>query len=220
MRATFETFDPQGQSKKKDLLYQRLGEPGNSKTLVVFTGPQEIRGVKLLSIQQRGAEAEQYLFTPATQRVRRIAQQERSSRFIGTDFSIEDIGEPSLDDFSYRLLPNVDIIDGHKTYKVEADPTDPTRTQYKFIYYWLAQDVPVILHAELYDAQGREVRVFHASQIKRVSGIWGARRREMSTLADRTRTVLTIDEVKFNLNLDDKLFTPEALQTTTDPASR
>ena len=70
MRATFESFDKQGHSKKRELLYRRLGEPGNSKTLVVFTGPEEIRGVKLLSINQRGAELRQYLFIPATKRVR------------------------------------------------------------------------------------------------------------------------------------------------------
>ena len=109
-------------------------------------------------------------------------------------------------------LGDAETIEGHKTYKVEATPVDRARSQYKFLYYWVAQDAPVILHAEMYDAQGREVRVLHASGLKRVSGIWGARHMEMSSVQDRTRTVLSIEEVKFNTNVDEKLFTPQGLE--------
>ena len=99
----------------------RIGAPGDSKTLVAFTAPKEIRGVVLLSINQRGAAASQYVYTPATQRVRSVVQQERSARFIGTDFTFDDIGERVLDNFAYKLIGDADSIDGHKTYKVEAD---------------------------------------------------------------------------------------------------
>jgi hypothetical protein len=211
MRASFEIFDKEGHRTKKEFTYRRIGSPGDSKTLVVFTNPEEIRGVALLSINRREVSDRQYMYIPATQRVRTVATQERSARFIGTDFTFEDIEERVLDDFSYRMLGEAETIEGHKTWKVEAIPTDSSRSQYKFIYYWVAQDVPVILHGEMYDAQGREVRVLHASQIKRVSGISGARRTEMTSVLTGTKTVLVIDDVKFNTNLDEKLFTPEEL---------
>ena len=71
-------------------------------------------------------------------------------------------------------LPTADwrgeTVDGHKTYKVEATPVDSSRSQYKYIYYWVAQDVPVILFAEMYDAQGRKVRVLHATDLKKEGG--------------------------------------------------
>jgi hypothetical protein len=211
MRASFEVFDKDGKHTKKEFTYRRIGSPGESRTLVVFTAPEEIRGVALLSINQRGVSDRQYMYTPATQRVRAVVPQERSARFIGTDFTFEDIAERVLDDFTYSLIGEADIIEGHKTWKVEATPVDPSRSQYKYIYYWAAQDVPVILHAEMYDAQGREVRVLHASQIKRVSGISGARRTEMASVLTGTRTLLVIDDAKFNLTIDEKLFTPEGL---------
>ena len=165
----------------------------------------------LLSINQRGVSERQYVYTPATQRVRSVVPQERSARFIGTDFTFEDIGERVLDDFTYRLIGDAETMEGHKTYKVEATPVDPSRSQYKYIYYWVAQDVPVILFAEMYDAQGRKVRVLHATDLKREGGVWGARHTEMRTVQDGTRTVLTIDRVKFNTKPDEKLFTPQGL---------
>jgi hypothetical protein len=211
MRASFQVFDKQGHSVKKEFTYRRIGSPGDSKTLVVFTSPAEIRGVALLSINRRGVSARQYIYTPATQRVRSVVAQERTARFIGTDFTFEDIAERILDDFTYRPIDDKETIEGRKTWKVEATPVDSSRSQYKYIYYWVAQDAPVILHAEFYDAQGRQVRVLHAGQIKHVDGVWGARHTEMSTVQDGTRTVLNIDEVKFNTGLDEKLFTPQGL---------
>jgi len=216
MKADFEVYDRQGQSAKKEFTYMRIGTPEDKKTLVAFTAPKEIRGVVLLSINQHGtvanqAAASQYVYTPATERVRSVVQQERSARFIGTDFTFEDIGEGVLDGFNYKLIGEADSIDGHKTYKIEATPVEQGRSQYKYIYYWVAQDVPVILFAEFYDAQGREVRVLHATTLKRENGVWGARHTEMRTVADGTRTVLTINGVKFNTKPDEKLFTPQGM---------
>lgn len=211
MKAEFEVFDKQGEKGKREFTLMRLQTGGESKTLVAFTAPHEIRGVVLLSINEKGKPASQSMYTPATQRVRSVVQQERSARFIGTDFTFEDIGERVLDDFNYKLIGNGELIDGHKTYKIEADPAAADRSQYKHIYYWVAQDVPVILFAELYDANGSKVRVMHATTLKRENGIWGARHTEMRTIADGTRTVLTINSVKFNTKPDAKLFTPEGM---------
>jgi hypothetical protein len=211
MKANFQVFDNQGHSAKKDFIYRRIGSPGDSKTEVVFTGPKEIRGVALLSINQQGDSERQYVYTPATERVRSVVPQERSARFIGTDFTFEDIGERVLGDFAYRLIDDNEVMEGHKTYKVEAIPVDASRSQYKYIYYWVAQDVPVILFAEMYDAQGRKMRVLHATDLKHEGGVWGARHTEMRTVPDGTRTVLTIDTVKFNTKPDEKLFTPQGL---------
>jgi hypothetical protein len=211
LKANFQAFDAKGQSAKKEFIFRRMGAPGNTKTEVVFTGPKEIRGVVLLSVDQQGQGERQYVYAPATQRVRNVVPQERSARFIGTDFTFEDIGERTLENFTYRLIGDAETIEGHKTYKIEAVPVDASRSQYKFVYYWVAQDVPVVVFAEMYDAQGKKVRVLHATDIKHEGGVWGARHTEMRTVADGTRTVLTIDSAKFNTKPDEKLFTPEGL---------
>jgi hypothetical protein len=210
-RADFEVFDKDNHSSKKKFLYRRIGSQENSKILVVFSDPQEVRGVALLSLAQQGAPPRQYIYTPAIGRVRNVAPQERSARFIGTDFTYEDISERVLDDFSYKLIGDSETMENHKTFKIEATPADADRSQYKLIYYWVAQDVPVILHAEMYDSQGKEVRTLHATDLKHVNGIWGARHVEMDSVQDGTKTMLTIDEVKFNTGLDEKLFTPDGL---------
>lgn len=211
MRGEFLVFENGGHRVTKDFIYRHMGSAGESKTEVVFSGPKEIRGIALLSISRQGGAEQQYVYTPATDRVRSVVQQERSARFLGTDFTFEDIGERTRGEFTYRLIGDGGTMEGHKTYKIEAIPADVSKSQYKYVYYWVAQDVPVILFAEMYGAQGQKVRVMHATDIKREGGIWGARHTEMRTIQDGTRTVLTIDSVKFNTKPDEKLFTPQGL---------
>src|SRR5579863_4582513 len=212
LRATLDVTDKDGHTVKKKFVLSRVGSFGNGQTLVRFTDPQELRGVTLLSINQPGITDRQWIYTPATERVRSVAPRERSERFAGSDFTYEDIAEPALDDFAYQQLPAEDIIENHETVKVDATPVAPDRSQYKFIYYWVAQNVPCILHAEMYDQDGRKVREMHASGLRKESGIWGARKTEMRSLLEGTKSVLTIDEIHLNTGLDGALFTPEALE--------
>ena len=65
----------------------------------------------------------------------------------------------------------------------------------------------------MYDRDGKLVRELHASALKKVSGMWGARHVEMKSVEEKTRTVLTIDEAKFNQHLDEKLFAPDNLDS-------
>jgi hypothetical protein len=219
MRAGFAVFDRGGRNSIKEFTYRRIVAAGESRTLVEFTAPAEIRGVALLSINPTGEPAHQYLYTPATQRVRTVAAQQRTARFLGTDFSFEDIQERRLADWSYQLLGDADLIDGHKTYKIQATPVSPADSQYKFIYLWIAQDIPVALTTEMYDELGTKVRTEHATQLKRVAGYWGARRTEVQTVREGTHTVLSISEVRFNTGMDHLMFTPEALEAASHTAT-
>jgi hypothetical protein len=212
LRATLDVTDKDGHTVKKRITISRVGSFGNGKALVRFTDPPELRGVTLLWIRQPGVADLQWIYTPATERVRSVPPRERSERFAGSDFTYEDIAGHSIDDFTYEPLPAQDIIDNHKTVKIVATPVAPDRSQYKFIYYWVAQDVPCILHAEMYDQDGHKVRETHASGLHKESGIWGARKTEMRSTLESTKSVLTIDEIHLNTGLDSALFTPEALE--------
>lgn len=211
-RATMEVYDKKGTVRRKKFVYRKLGGLGNSKTLVRFTEPAEVRGVGLLSLNERGTADRQWMYTPAIQRVRRIAAQERRQRFIGADFTNEDMAERVLDDYSYKLLGEGEVVDGRKTYKIEGRPVAPDKSQYAYVYLWVPQDVPYVVLAEMYDQQGQRLRVLQASQLEKVSGIWVAKRIEMSTPPEGTKTTLLIEEMRFNSGLKEDLFTQQALE--------
>jgi len=211
-RGQLDVIDKKGTSRKKNFAFRRLGAFGNSKTLLRFTDPPEVRGVGLLSINQQGINERQWMFTPAIQRVRRIAPQERARRFLGTDFSNEDMAERVLDDFEYRMLGEGGDVDGRKTWKIEGKPVSPDKSQYKFVYLWIAKDIPYAVLAEYYDQSGKLGRVLKSMQIEKIAGIWLSRAVEMSTPSEGTKSVLAISDVKFNQGLKEEVFTLQALE--------
>jgi hypothetical protein len=212
-RATMETVDKKGAARRKKFVFRKLGGLGNSKTLVRFTEPAEVRGVGLLSLNQGGSSDRQWLYTPAIQRTRRIAPQERGRKFLGTDFTNEDMAERVLDDFTYKLLSENEEIDGRKCYKLESRPVAPDRSQYSYVYLWVPVDVPYIVLAEMYDASGKRVRILKAGNLEKLSNIWVAKRIEVSTPDEGTRTTLIVEEIKFNTGLKEDLFTQQALES-------
>jgi outer membrane lipoprotein-sorting protein len=211
-RGRMDVVDKKGTVRSKKFLMRKIGGLGNSKTLARFTDPPEVRGVGLLSINEGGAADRQWLYTPAIQRVRRIAAQERRQRFIGTDFTNEDMAERVLDDFTYKLLGEGEVIDERKTHKIEARPVSPDKSQYSYIYLWVPQDAPYTVLAEMYDKQGQKQRIMKAGNLEKISGIWVARRVEMSTPAEGTKTILTLEDVRFNTGLKEDTFTQQALE--------
>lgn len=210
--AKMDVTDKNGTTRSKRFIFRRLGRLGNSKTLVRFVDPAEVRGIALLSINERGVADRQWMSTPANRRVRRIAAQERRQRFIGTDFTNEDLSERVLDDFNYKLLSEGELIGGRRTYKIEARPVSPEKSQYAYIYLWVPQDVPYVVLAEMYDKHRQRVRILMASALEKISGVWISRRVEMSSPPEGTKTVLILDDIKFNTGLKEDQFTPQTLE--------
>ena len=101
------TLEVIGASKKVSIKrweYWRIGSFGTSKVILRFTAPAEVKGVALLIVNHTDRASDQWMWTPAIERDRRIAAQDRSTRFFGTDFSFEDLEERDVDQFDYKLL--------------------------------------------------------------------------------------------------------------------
>lgn len=211
-RARLDVYDKKGTARSKKFSLRKLGTLGNSKTLARFTDPAEVRGVGLLTYNQTGVGDRQWLYTPAIQRTRRIAPQERSRKFLGTDFTNEDMAERVLDDYTYKILSESEVIEGRKCYKIEGRPVAADRSQYSYVYMWVPVDVPYTVLAEMYDKAGQRVRILKASNLEKISSIWVARQIEVSTPADGTRSVMIVEEIKFNTGLKEDLFTQQALE--------
>src|SRR5262245_45658333 len=141
-RGKLDVVDKNGAVRSKKFAMRKLGGLGNSKTLVRFTDPPEVRGVGVLSINQGGVADRQWMYTPAIRRVRRLAAQERRQRFFGSDFTNEDVSERVLDDFTYKLIGEGEVIDGRKTYKIEARPVSTDKSQDAYLYIWVTKGVP------------------------------------------------------------------------------
>jgi hypothetical protein len=203
-------IDAKGKVADKRWIFMRLGSHGNSKALLRFTEPAEVKGVTLLIINHPDRASDQWMWTPALQRERRIALQDRSTRFFGTDFSFEDLEERDVNQYEYRLLGD-QAIDGVACWRIESTPSQKKISQYTRSEVWIRKDNYAFAQAENF-VKSDLVRRLTYGDLVQVQGIWTARKLEMNDLRRNSRTILTLEKLQYNIPLKDEDFTVQALR--------
>src|SRR6188768_1093435 len=108
---TLQVIDEKTKVTIKRWQYDRIGSHGMSKSVLRFVAPAEVKGVALLVVNHPDRASDQWMWTPSIGRERRIALQDRSTRFFGTDFSFEDLEERDVDQYDFKLTGE-EAIDG------------------------------------------------------------------------------------------------------------
>jgi hypothetical protein len=190
--------------------YQRIGSFGESKAVLRFTAPSELKGLALLIVNHPDRSSDQWMWTPAIERERRIALQDRSTRFFGTDFSFEDLEERDINLFDYKMLGE-EAIDATPCWKIESKPKESKSSQYSSSMLSIRKDNYVTVQIENY-SNSRLVRRIHYSDLEKVDNIWTPRTVEVFDTGRNSRTVLKIEKLQYNAPMKDEDFTLEALK--------
>ena len=207
---TLRVIDSKNKITEKRWQFDRIGSHGDSKSVLRFLAPAEVKGVALLVVNHKDRSSDQWMWTPAIARERRIALQDRSTRFFGTDFSFEDLEERDTDQFDYRLLGE-ESIDNALCWKVESKPRQSKVSQYTHSYVWVRKDNYAIAQIENFK-KTELVRRARYTDIQRVQNIWTAQSIEMLDVARKSRTILKIEKLQYNLPMNDADFTLQAIR--------
>jgi len=148
--------------------------------------------------------SDQWMWRPAIGRDQRIALQDRSTRFFGTDFSFEDLEERDVDQYEYKLLA-----DEGASWKIESKPRKSS--QYEYSYFWVQKERYNLVKIEAYNKKGL-VRVIDYKNHELIKGIWTPRLTEVYDVTRRSRTILKYEKLEYNLPMKDEDFSLQALR--------
>ena len=125
--ATMVLINDKGQTReRKNTTVQVLQPNGvDSKLLVKFSTPADIKGTAFLQVEHSDAEDDQWLYLPALGKSRRLVANNKKDSFVGSDFSYGDISLPKVDLYQHRLLRS-EPVDGYDCYIVESIPKNET----------------------------------------------------------------------------------------------
>jgi len=205
-----QVFDTKGKIADKRWTFERLGSHGQSKSVLRFTMPAEVKGVALLVVNHPDRASDQWMWTPAIERERRIALQDRSTRFFGTDFSFEDLEERDVNQYDYTLRAD-EAVDGAVCWSIESTPKQSKSSQYTRSIVWVRKDNYAFAKIENF-IKDQPVRRLTYSNIENVQGIWTARQLEMTDLRRGSRTRLSLDKLQYNVSLKEEDFTLQAIR--------
>ena len=188
----------------KRWVFDRIGSNGNSKGMLRFTVPAEVKGVGLLIFNHPDRASDQWMWRPNIGREQRIALQDRSTRFFGTDFSFEDLEERDVAQYDFKQLG-----DEQGAWKLESRPRKSS--QYTYSYLWVKKDNYTVTRVESYNKKGL-VRSIEYSDFTVVNGILSARTTGVTDVARGSKTTLKYDKLEYNTAMKDADFTLDALR--------
>ncbi|MGH7308854.1 MAG: outer membrane lipoprotein-sorting protein [Candidatus Rokuibacteriota bacterium] len=213
--SVMKIYSRAGEVKERRLVsYALTPARGLAKTLLRFLAPRDIENTALLTWEGRDGHDDQWLYLPATRKVKRIAASAKKTRFMGTDFSYEDLRPENLALHVYAVAGS-ESVDGHDCHVVEARPAterQATDSGYSRRTLWIRKDTYATVKQEFYDRTGRLEKVGVSRSLVNVKGtLWRAREIEMRDVQMGTRTVMMVESQALDTGLRDSFFTEAEL---------
>jgi hypothetical protein len=210
-----KVMDKSGAAKERRIVWYTRTDPQDlNKILMRFLSPRDLENTGLLTWEKRDGDDDQWLYLPATKKVKRIAASGKKSRFMGTDFAFEDLRSENLALYTYTLT-GTETVDGQACYIIEAVPATARQAAdsgYSKRRLWVRQDHYQTVKQEFYDKKGQLEKVEHKRQLVNVKGmIWRANETEMHDVQAGTRTLVQVLKRVVDQGLNDNFFTETEL---------
>lgn len=212
-------FDAGGSERIRDMeMYvNRPGKP-DSKTLMFFLSPAEVRGVGFLAWSYAGKDDDQWLYLPELQRVRKITANIRTQSFQGSDFSYQDLElyndvlDWTEENAASSLVDEKADIDGVSCAVIELRPTDEKITYGKLVL-WVNRADATVRKIDFYDREDDVLlKSLTIGDYRLIDNIPTPHRFEIATLKKGTKTVLEMSDVRYNQGLTVDDFSQRSLE--------
>jgi hypothetical protein len=220
-------IDRRGRQRERQLRMYSKDYGEDSRTLSLFDAPADIRGTGYLNYDwdDPDMDDDSWLYLPSLQRVKRIATSDTSDSFLGSDFTYADINGLEISWYDYSFASESEVVDGQDCWVIDIVPKPEFRdkaedaTGYSRLRTWIRKDNFVQQRSQAWELRGNRIKYFNSSEIEQIDGIWTTRRMQViTTRNDRQEhaSVLQLEDVAYNIELSDDIFTTENLQRGLD----
>ena len=206
----------QGQESVREVKMKSLEQlEDGDKSLTVFNKPRDVKGTAFLSYSHAVGADDQWLYLPSLKRVKRIASNNKSGPFMGSEFSFEDLSSFEIKKYTYKYLGDEKLNDRNgelDTFKVEQVPTDKSSGYSKRIV-WIDKDEYRIVKVEFYDRKKSLLKTLSYQNFKLYLGkYWRANTSKMVNHQSSKETELQWNNYNFQTGLAESDFSKTALK--------
>ena len=202
----------QGQESNRDIRSKTLevADDGD-KSLIVFDKPRDVQGTALLSFTHKTGSDDQWLYLPALKRVKRIASDNKSGPFMGSEFAYEDITSQEVEKYTYKYLRD-DTLNGMDVFVYERYPVD-SKSGYTKQVVWMDKGEYRDRKIEYYDRKGDLLKTLTFKDYKQyLDRYWRAAEMFMENHQTGKSTRMLQTNFKFRTGLTDHDFNKNSLK--------
>ena len=202
----------QGQESERELrVFTLERQAEGDKSLTVFDAPMDVSGAAFLSFSNVSGPDDQWMYLPALKRVKRIASQNKSGPFMGSEFAYEDMTSFELAKYKFKYLRD-DTFDDQDVFVIEQTPVDEYSGYSKQIA-WIDQEHYRLLMMEFFDRKGDLLKTLVLDDYELyLDKYWRPLSSEMYNEQTAKGTSLLIDEIEFKTGLDERDFDKNSLK--------
>jgi outer membrane lipoprotein-sorting protein len=197
---------------KRTFLSESWSKNKGEKNLVRYLEPRRVKGQAILMLNNAD---DIWSYFPRTQRVRKLATHAKKQKMQGSDFSYEDMGsgDAFINDFIPKRLED-EKMEGHECFKLELTRKQDSDLSYSRMIMWIIKEhfVPIIIDYYNEDDPTLWEKRLVQSNIQMVDDIPTAMKAIMYNKTDNTQTELELLEIKYNIPLDDDMFSERNLK--------
>ena len=211
-RVTMVLTDKQGRSREREfwMLRRDIADLGDQNYYTYFITPADVRKTGFLVHKHADGNDDRWLYVPALDLVKRIAADDRSGSFVGSDFSYEDVSGrlPVLD--HHELLGEETVMD-RTAWKIRSTPRDAKTASWDSKLTWVCRESMLPLKEE-YVKKDKLVKVFEVGAIEVIDGIPTATLRTRKDLKRGKQSSIRFDEISYQIGLAAEDFSERLLK--------
>jgi outer membrane lipoprotein-sorting protein len=185
---------------------------GQKHSLVRVTAPRKDAGNGTLMIDDS-----MWTYSPKVNRVMKVPSSMMGQSWLGSDFSNKDVSRADtiVDQYDHSLLEKEES-EGHTVYVIESIPHEEAAVVWGKEVLKVRDD-NVLVSQDFYDQDGKLVKSLRSLKIGEMGGrVLALQQRMVKLEADDEWTEILIENMSFDLELSDNLFTRSNLRNPRD----
>ena len=212
-------IDKNGNKRIRTLKTYAKEKGEDTLKLMFFLSPADVKDTAFLTFDydDSSKDDDQWLYLPELKKVKRIASSDKSSSFMGSDFSYSDMTARNVEDYTYKIMKEP-VVGGHKAWQMMVTPKNDEvidETGYTKSIVFIRQDNFVIIQALNYIKIGKKLKYMKVLGLEKIDGIWTTTKIQMVTKKGKKtlhKTILEFSDIKYGQALQESFFATRTLE--------
>lgn len=210
-------IDKRGKRRERKIATFTKDKGRDTYRLMFFLHPADVKDTGFLTYDYDDPDKDddQWLYLPALRKTKRIATSDKSGSFMGSDLNYSDMTSRDLDDFDFSFYEKGKEakVRGEKVWVIWSMPRTKAvvdETGYKKSLLFVRPDMDMVVRAIHWVKDGGYLKYVDMRKLEKIDGIWVATDTRVTKKKGKKtvhRTLLTLENVRFNRNLNSDLFT-------------
>ena len=212
-------IDKRGKERIRRIAVYSKDKGEDTLRLMFFKHPADVKDTAFLThdYDDPSKDDDQWLYLPALRKTKRIASSDKSGSFMGSDLNYSDMTDRNLPDYDFTLKKEM-AVNGIKTWLIESIPRSKKvigDTGYKKSLIFVRQDNYVVIRAVHWEKDGGYLKYVDVKNLELIDDVWVSTEMHVTRKKGKRlahKTILKLNNIKFNQNLDHELFTVRRME--------